>query len=104
MRPPPPRICFLLTPLRPPNPIPFLITIVSTDMACAPEDVEHAVGCRRKAHEHALGGGGAGGGERRPSVGRRAVAVQVVKEHCRGGRGIYSYIHQCIFSSINIQS
>jgi hypothetical protein len=53
----------------------------------APEDVEHAVGRRRKAHAEARGGAGAGGGQRRPGVVRRAEAVYVVEVACGGRRG-----------------
>jgi hypothetical protein len=48
--------------------------------ARAPEDVEHPVGRRREAHVGTRGGAGAGRRQRRPGVGRRAVAVQVVDE------------------------
>jgi hypothetical protein len=44
----------------------------------APEDVEHPVGRRREAHVGARGGAGARRRQRRPGVGRRAEAVQIV--------------------------
>ena len=53
----------------------------------APEDVEHPVGRRREAHAPAQGGARAGGGQRRPGVGRRAEAVHVVAVACGGRRG-----------------
>ena len=67
----------------PPHPTPpTLVTAIGT----APEDVEQAVGRRRKAHALAPWGAGAGGWQRCPGVGRRAEAVQVVETlSCAGG-------------------
>jgi hypothetical protein len=53
----------------------------------APEDVEHHVGRRREAHDVARGGANARRRQRRPGVGQRAEAVQVVEEACGGRRG-----------------
>ena len=66
------------SPMRRSCPAPPLVTAA----AIASEDVEHAVGRRRKAHVVARGGAGAGRGQRRPGVGRRAEAVHVVEVAC----------------------
>jgi hypothetical protein len=71
-------------PMQPNNPY---TAPLSTVAAPAPEDVEHAVGRRCEAHAVARGGSRAGGGQRRPGVGRCAEAVQVVKVVCGGRRG-----------------
>jgi hypothetical protein len=59
----------------------------------AAEHVEHAVVRRSEAHSPARGGGRAGGGERRPGVGCRAEAVEVVEQEaaCSGCRGRACY-------------
>jgi hypothetical protein len=49
-----------------------------TTFYLASKHVEHAVGRSSKAHPLAREGGRAGGGERRPRVGCRAEAVEVV--------------------------
>jgi hypothetical protein len=60
----------------------------------APEDVEHPVGRRREAHATAPGGARAGGGQRRPGVGRWAEAVHVVQTvACGGRRGAHVRLH-----------
>jgi hypothetical protein len=64
-----------------------------TTCAKAPEDVEHPVGRRREAHGLAHGGGGARRRQRRPGVGRRAEAVQVVMVGCGGRRGTRAREH-----------
>ncbi len=52
-----------------------------------PDDVEHAVGRRSKAHAATRGGGRASGGELRPRVSGRIEAVEVVEAIC-GGQGV----------------
>jgi hypothetical protein len=56
----------------------------------APEDVEHAVGRRCEAHPVAHGGAKSEGEQRRPGVGRRAEAVQVVAVACGERRGTHA--------------
>ena len=97
--PPPPRsapgCCRPTTRTRPapgsaPHPAPPLVTVVDIVPA---EDIEQAVGRRRKAHPLALGRAGAGGGQRRPGVGRRAEAGQIVEEVCGGRRDKSAHAH-----------
>jgi hypothetical protein len=52
----------------------------------APEDIERPVGRRREAHVEARGGANARRRQRRPGIGRRAEAVQVVEVGVCGGR------------------
>jgi hypothetical protein len=78
---------------------------LSTIIVIAPEDVEHAVGRRREARHEARGGARAGGGQRRPGVGRCAEAVQVVDEafsdYVYITYNTHAHVHRCACKTHN---